>query len=261
MTAPRDLLTSALDDAKLAVLSESSPRVPWDVFLQKYFSPSPGQHIGIIGSTGKGKTVLQTSINQLFPFVAVFATKAQDDSMDRLIDNGGYMRLQRWQNLNPRDFPRRVVWPDASRIDSDDDQKRVFHHAMASIFREAGRPRVKPTGWALSIDELWYVSTYLGLKRDISAFLYQGRSLGHTAILATQRPFDVNTEVYDQSTHLFFFRFNEERALRRLGELQTDNRQVVRYAVPRLEEFQVLYVHNHTGLMVRTRIPNYLASH
>lgn len=259
MTEPLGLRDdSIVDEARLAILAEASPRVPWDVFLRE-FRPAPGEHIGIIGSTGKGKTVLQTSLAKLFPFVAVFATKAQDTSMDLLIERGGYVRLPQWRGMNPRDFPRRVIWPDASHIDSEVLQHRVFNDALAKIFREAGRPRQKPTGWALVVDELWYISTYLQLKRRISTFLYQGRSLGHTAILATQRPFDVNTEVYDQSTHLFFFQFNEYRALQRLGELQTSNRQVVRYAVPRLEPFQVLYVHNQSGAMFRTRIPFNLA--
>src|SRR5882724_178051 len=243
-----------LDESRLAMLAEGAQRLHWDAFLAQ-FKPQPGEHIGIIGSTGKGKTVLQTSLAQLFPFIAVFATKAQDISMDHLIERGKYIRLSRWHRLNPIDFPRRVIWPDASHIDSEALQQKVFKEALAMIFREGGRPRQKPTGWAVVVDELWYLSTQLGLKRNISTFLYQGRSLGHTAILATQRPFDVNTEVYDQSTHLFFFKFDEYRALQRLSEMQTSNRQLVRYAVPRLEDFQVLYVHNHSGLMYRTRIP------
>lgn len=255
MTSPLRNASGMIDEAKLALMAEAAPRKPWDAFLGD-FRPAPGEHIGIIGSTGKGKTVLQTSLAKLFPFVAVFATKAQDSSMDNLINRGGYVRLNRWHSLNPRDHPRRVIWPDASNIDSMELQRRVFHEAMAKIFREAGKPRQKPTGWALTIDELWYISKRLGLKEDVSTFLYQGRSLGHTAILATQRPFDVNTEVYDQSTHLFFFQFDEYRALQRLSEMQTSNRQVVRYTVPRLEPFQVLYVHNHSGQMVRTRIPS-----
>lgn len=248
----------ARNEARLAALVESAPRKPWDVFLRDSFKPKPGEHIGIIGSTGKGKTVLQTSLAQLFPFVAVFATKALDSSMDSLIEKGGYLRQARWHRLNPLDYPRRVVWPDATNIDAEEVQREVFGDALAKIFKEAGRPRQKPTGWAVVIDELWFISTYLGLKRRLSTFLFQGRSLGHTAILATQRPFDVPTEVYDQSTNLFFFKFSEYRALQRLAEIQSDNRQVVRYAVPRLEPFQVLYVHNISGTMVRTRIPSEL---
>lgn len=247
------------EEGRLAALTQDAPRMPWDAFLGQ-FRPEAGEHIGIIGTTGAGKTVLQKNILPLFPFTAVFATKPQDISMDRLIETGGYIKLYQWVRLNPRDYPRRVIWPktrSAKRTKAL--QRQIFEDAFEKIFQEAGQPKESPVGWAVGIDELWWVTNELGLREEVKWFLYQGRSLGHTMILATQKPFYVPSEVYDQSTHLFFFQNNEGRAIQRLGEINARDAALVRYIVPRLDRHQVLYVNTVTQQMIRTRVPAQLA--
>jgi hypothetical protein len=248
-------LASKDSDARLALLANEAPRVPWDVFTHSWFDPEPGEHTGIIGPTGQGKTLLQKNILPKYPFVAAFATKPQDITMERLITQGGYVRLAQWHGLNPIDHPRRVIWPDATRIDSYELQRNVFQDAFSKIFREGGRPKDKPVGWAIAIDELWYVCNVLKLSMEVKVFLLQGRSIGHSLVMATQRPKHVPLEVYDQSTHLFFFRDNDRDNLDRLGAIQARDSQLVRLAVSGLEEHQVLYINTRTGVMARTRIP------
>lgn len=238
-----------------ATLSELAPRIPWDRFTGGMFNPTPGQHIAIIGPTGQGKTVLQENIIPLFPFVAVFATKPADKNIDRLIDRHGYVRVASWLPLNPIDAPRRVVWPDARDIDADELQKQVFQSAIKKIFREGGRPKHDPIGWAIAIDELWYFTNVLNLKKEIKMLLLQGRSLGISLIGATQRPAWVPLEIYDQSTHLFFFRDNDSTNLDRAANLGLADKSVVRDIVRNLDEHQVLYVNTRTGRMARTRAP------
>lgn len=236
-------------------LSQHVPRKPWDVFWRE-FDPEPGEHIAILGATGQGKTILQKNILPKFPFVAAFATKPQDRSMDALIEHEQYLRIARWMRLNPIDHPRRVVWPDASRLDSTDVQRDVFERAMDLIFREGGRPRHKPVGWAIAIDELWYFSNILGMGKHIKLFLFQARSLGESLVVATQRPSSVPLEIYSQSTHLFFFQDSDKANLDRLAEINARaNPRLMRYTIANLEEYQVLYVNTRTGGMLRTRAP------
>lgn len=236
-------------------LATNAPRKPWDTFIRKMFQPKPGEHVGIIGATGQGKTVLQNNIVKHYPFVVVFGTKPADRNLDSLVDNAGYIKMQRWAGLNPLDTPRRVLWPNARELDSTDTQQRVFDHALNAIFREGGRPKDDPVGWAVAIDELWYFTNMLQLGKSVKLYLLQGRSLGISLIAATQRPAWIPVEVYSQSTHLFFFSDTDEANLRRIGEINHGEKQMIRLAVSSLEQHQVLYVNTRTKKMARTRAP------
>lgn len=242
-------------DTRMATLAIEAPRIPWDKFISSTFQPVPGEHVAIIGPTGQGKTLLQQNVLPKYPFVAAFATKPQDMTMDRMIHDDSYIKLAAWYRLNPVDHPRRVIWPNARKLDSRQLQHRVFSDAFERIFAEGGRPKEKPVGWAIAIDELWYISYLLKLSEEVKLILLQGRSLGISLVAATQRPKGVPLEVYDQSTHLFFFRDNDRENLDRLGGIQARDSVLVRSAVANLEEHQVLYLNTRTGLMVRTRIP------
>lgn len=256
--APRFAVPQWAADERAARVTALAPRIPWNRFAGtgKMFDPSPGEHVGIIGPTGQGKTVLQNHILPLFPFVAVFATKRVDVSMNDLVERGGYVRLAAWHRLNPIDAPRRVIWPQANSLkDTIPRQREIFEDAINSIFMEGGRPANNPVGWAIAIDELWYFTNMLKLDTEIKMILLQGRSAGISLIAATQRPAWVPLEVYDQSTHLFFFRDNDSRNLDRIAGIGVADRGAVKDLIANLDKHQVLYVNTRTGQMARTRAP------
>lgn len=237
------------EDRKLANVANLAPRVPWDQFLAEKFRWKAGEHVALIGPTGQGKTTLLTQLLPLHPYVTVFATKPRDESMDRLITDPRtpYYPIRSWQSLDPRKYPRRVLWPDASQMGSEERQKEVFHEAFGRMYREGG--------WTVAIDELWYVGNILNLSRDIKIYLLQARALDISLLVATQRPAWVPLEVYDQSTHLFFWRDNDENNLKRLSGISFRSADLIRSVVSDLEQYQVLYINTRTGEMCRTRAP------
>lgn len=237
--------TSAEQNARLATLANTAPRVPWHKFLAG-LNWRAGEHVALIGPTGQGKTTLLMQLLPLHPYVTVFATKPRDRSMDKLIASG-YIKMERWQSLDPTQFPRRVLWPDAMELDSTETQRRVFHHAFGAIYREGG--------WTLALDETWYVINTLGLAPDVKLYLLQARALDISLVCATQRPANVPLEIYDQSTHLFFWRDNDEANLKRLSGISWRSAELVRHLIAGLEQYQVLYVNTRTGQMLRTRAP------
>lgn len=238
--------------ALLARVSREAPRVPWDVFIRDHFAThneagwKRGEHVALIGPTGQGKTTLLLNILNVHPYVTVFATKPRDTSMDRLIQHG-YVRMDTWQSIPAKRAPRRVLWPSAMELDSEERQHDVFHDAFRRIYREGG--------WTVAIDEGWYMTNELGLRRDIMLYLLQARSLGISLVLATQRPAWVPVEVYDQSTHLFFWRDNDERNLSRISGISWRSADMIRYLIANLDRYQVLYINTRTGAMLRTRAP------
>lgn len=259
LVAPRGPVWNVWGDdpnARDAWLSTSAPRVAWPTFLRKHFAPRPGEHALILGSTGSGKTHLQNSLLHKWPFTVTFETKTDDVTMEKLIRDNGYEQFATWHRLTAKDHPRRVIWPPGRNLKTmQDKQKTVFEDAMEKIWVEGGRPKEKPVGWCVAMDEVWWFANVLGMAKYINIYLQQGRSSGISLFGASQRPNMIPTAFYSQPTHMFFFREKERRNLDRLSELDYGNSTAVKFLVSSLEKFQVLYLNQETGLMLRTRAP------
>lgn len=253
-------MTAPLSD-RLADAQTQAPRVPWDDFWRQ-LDWRQGEHFALIGPTGQGKTLMLTQLIPRRAYIAVFATKPRDTTMEGMVEpwwrtflpwteNNGFVRYRQWRPASTKKFPRRIIWPSANDIDSDRHQSDIFEDAFARIYREGG--------WCIAIDEAWYICNMLGLAKQVRMTLLQGRSLGISMLVATQRPAHVPLEIYDQSTHLMFWRDNDETNLRRLGNLAFHQRSTVAQLVANLEQHQVLYLNTRKGSMMRTRYNERLA--
>lgn len=236
------------DVRKLAAMSTQAPRIPWNEFRRDIFKWKAGEHVSLIGPTGLGKTTMLLNVLPMHPFVTVFATKPRDKTMTALIQHEGYVRFESWpKGLDPVQYPRRVIWPDATRLDSKENQKAVFRDAFGRIYREGG--------WTLALDETWYLDEILKLSEEIRTYLLQARSLDISLLSAFQRPAWVPRELYSSSTHLMFWRTNDETDLRSLSGIGYRSAALIRDIVSDLDLYQVLYINSRTGVMCRTRCP------
>ncbi|MGY5106759.1 hypothetical protein, partial [Streptomyces sp. 900105245] len=93
------------------------------------------------------------------------------------------------------------------------------------------------------------------LTRAVKVYLQQARSIGISLVVASQRPAWIPVEVFDQSTHLFFWRDNDERNLNRMAGIGWLSANTIREAIANLPQYHVLYVNTRTGEMMITRMP------
>lgn len=215
------------------------PIVDWDVFREE-FEWDQGEHVACIGPTGAGKTTLALFLLDYRKFVTVFATKPVDETLDAL-QRDGFVRHTTWEKFRPPQFePRRLLWPNARKLNAATQQSIEFSKAFEAIYIEGK--------WCLFIDELWFMINQLKFQQTIKTYLMQARSLKISLVCLTQRPSGVPVELYDQSTHLFFWRDNDSRNLDRLAGISWADGDLVRYAIATLDKYQVLYVNTRKGL-------------
>lgn len=229
----------------VSMQDEQAPRITWEQFL-RVFKWRQGEHVAYIGPTGSGKTTLALGLLTLRKYIVVLATKPRDTTLDKFAKDTGFVTRKEWKKEPHQLHPRRIIWPDASRMDSVVKQRKEFKATLDAIYREGG--------WCVYIDELWYIIHHLKLQLEVKTYLQQARSLGISLVVGTQRPAFVPLEVYDQSTHLFFWRDNDESNLKRLSGISWRSANVVRSLVAELDLHEVLYINTRTGKMYRTKM-------
>lgn len=236
-----------------------APVVPWDAFMKRVFDWRQGQHVAEIGPTESGKSTLTFPILAKRKYVTFFATKPRDATLDAFAEKGGYVRIQDWpprkgrgrfsRLATPDEMPRRLLWPDATQMTPQtlENQRRVFRTAFEDIYGQGG--------WTTVWDEFWMMCSILKMEEEARIMLQQARSNNISFVIGAQRPARIPLEVFDQSTHLFFWRDNDQRNLERIGGIGWLNAQPIRALVANLEPFQVLYIHARKGWMYRTTAP------
>lgn len=205
-----------------------------------------GEHVTIIGGTGSGKSELARRILGIRKSSVVFGTKPRDDTLDRFVADG-WTRIRSWPP--PEDIRRAILWPVIEARSDLDSLGPLFAATLDDIFVEGA--------WAIYIDELHYATGRLGLAAHLGDIWEQGRSLGVTLIVATQRPANIPLLAYSQATYLALFRTTDARDLDRLADVSGDiDRDLLRDTVRRLPRFAFAWVDTRRGDIVISRSPS-----
>lgn len=236
---------------------DSAPMLEFDDFRTYVLDWKQNQHVGLVGPTEQGKTNLAYHLLAQRDYVTYFAIKTQDETLDAFGQHGGYVRLHDWpprkglvfkRDIKPAEMPRRLLWPDATQLDSEPVQQHVFGKAMADIYARGG--------WCPVFDDYWYLAHILGFEKQTKKFLANARSNYIPMVVCAQRPAGNRlVELFDQATHLFFFRDNDEPNLKRIGGVGWLSSDLIRAHVANLEQYQFLYVNTRNGRMYRSRAP------
>jgi hypothetical protein len=184
---------------------------------------------------------------QLLPrrsHVVALGTKPRDSSLSKLLREG-YVRQQTWQPKITE--PKVLLWPKITSPDDITKQRAVFIKALHTIYATGGR-------WCIYVDEQRYMCETLKLAHTMKMLLMQGRALDLSLVSGCQRPAFVPTEIYDQATHLFFWRDNDENNLKRIGGIGWLDSKKIKQIVAELPKYHVLYLNSREGHMITTKV-------
>lgn len=223
--------------------------LPWAEFLDS-FAWTQQEHVTLVGPTGGGKTTLALAILPRRRFRVILVSKPKDATFSGLTSRKTpkaerYHLIRQWPP--PPGVDRVLLWPKIDRVEHMANQAAVFDHALKSIYAEGA--------WCPVADDLYYLYGVLGIRKETFELLWsQGRSNNVPFVAGVQRPAHVPLMAYDQATHLFFWRDNDESNLKRIGGIGWLNAKQIRSIVAGLPLHHVLYVNSRTGRMVVTRV-------
>lgn len=249
-------MTSALKTRELPP-DDMAPVVDFDAFMTYEFDWRQDQHVGLIGPTGSGKSTLTYAILPLRTYIVFFGTKPKDPILEQFAGQAGFSRIPDWpptrrgwfgqRPYRPDEMPRRLLWPDATTMGATEHQEDVFRRAFQDIYASGG--------WCTVWDEFWMMCSILGMQKEARIMLQQARSNSIAFVMGAQRPSRIPVELYDQATHLFFWRDNDEANLKRIGGIGWLAANPIKAFVANLDPHQVLYINTRAGTMLRTTAP------
>lgn len=114
-----------------------APRITWEQFL-RVFAWRQGEHVAFIGPTGSGKTTLALGLLTKRQYITILATKPRDTTLDQFAKQTGFVKRKEWKEESYELYPRRIVWPDATKMESVVKQRQEFVKTMRSIYQEGG---------------------------------------------------------------------------------------------------------------------------
>lgn len=191
-----------------------------------------GEHALLLGMTGSGKTTLARDLLPARRYVAAFAVKRFDDTLDTFA-GAGYKRTAWPPSYN---VERALFWPKPADLDDISSQRVKVRAAINDIFKNGG--------WSPFFDDVGYMAGPLGLGKEIAVLLSLGRSSHISVTCAATQPTSMTqripTEVWRQVSHLVAFAYHNDRDTRTVAEIMGYDHKTIRAIFDMLGPFDFL---------------------
>lgn len=171
-----------------------------------------GQHVAVMGRTGRGKTTLARDLLALRGWSCVLAIKRKDDTLETF-PQAGYRIIRKWP---PRWEDRRVVlWAKPKSMDDMAEQRRQIAAVLNDVYANGG--------WALLFDDVARIANALGFKKWIATMLSEARSSHASIVSAMTQPSSVTqaipSEVWRQVRYHLVFYYRVGRDLDAIADI------------------------------------------
>lgn len=224
---------------------------PWEQFSEFFKSThKQGEHISIVGRTGKGKTTLGLELCKLLGSkpaknpadekskvrrpsrVAVLCYKPRDDTMRQILPADEWPIVTTWPP--PYGQEHVIVWVkgDVKK------QRAIFGPLLEKVYVEGGQTIYVPEASHFERKP----PHGLGFGGLMTEFWTAARSNKLTMISDTQRPRWVTNSMWTEPTWIFIFRIRDRLDKKRLAELTSEDRAIWTY-MPKLGDYEFMCVH------------------
>jgi hypothetical protein len=249
-TPHRSLESAQLDREQLKGDLAPPPFERWEEFKRNLVWRQ-GEHITLAGGTGSGKTTFARELLPRRRYVAVLGTKARSASLYRPLEKLGFVTRSTW-DPRPEDEPKVIFKPPlVGGAAGKAEQAEAFREMLTNVFEEGN--------WCIYLDEARYITNFLGLQTEMELLWEQGRELGISVVIGTQRPVKIPVIAWE-AQHLFVWRFTEKRDVDTISDFTGTLYPVVRQTIPRLPKHEVLHVQPEYGNASRTKLPPNVAT-
>lgn len=192
-----------------------------------------GQHVAIMGRTGRGKTMLARDLMALRGWSVVIAIKRADDTLDTF-PRAGYKLINKWP---PAYGEQRVLfWAKPRNLHEMGEQRDRISAVLNDVYENGG--------WAILFDDVARVANALGFKREISTMLNEARSSHASIVSCMTQPSSVTqaipSEIWRQVRYHLVFYYRVGRDLDAIADITGYDKKTIKSWMDMLRPFDFL---------------------